>query len=255
MVKQLLLLVLLVVGLGSFASAETIVLVADAWPPYNNAEDDPQKGYIVDIAEAIFNKHGHEVVYKILPWKVAVEETRKGTYDGLIGADSEDGAGFVFPEQEIGSYQIAFFVKKGNPWRFSDTRSLEKIKLGVAEGYGYNQFLHDYIERNKKNYLRVQSTSGDYPLTNNIKKLLAGKIDATTVTSTTMLYTAKKMGVLEKIQPAGTAGLGRKVYLVFSPAKQSSRQFAKLLDEGLREMRTNGELGKILDRYGLSDWK
>lgn len=246
---------LLIICLHSLAFAETIVLVADAWPPYNNAEKAAEKGYIVDIAEAIFSEFGHKIVYKVLPWKVAVEETRKGNYDGLIGADSEDGAGFVFPEEEIGSYQISFFVKKGSSWCFTNTKSLEKIRLGVAEGYGYNEWLFNYIQANRKDYNRVQSASGDHPLIMNINKLIAGKLDVVPASSSTMLYTAKHMGVLDQIQVAGTAGFGRNVYLVFSPANVSSKKYADILDAGLRRMRANGELEKILERYGLSDWK
>jgi polar amino acid transport system substrate-binding protein len=253
--KNLGLLILIVFWLSSTGFAATIVLVADAWPPYNNAEGETEKGYVVDIAEAIFAKQGHEIVYKIRPWKVAVEETRKGTYDGLIGADTEDGSGFIFPEEEIGSYLIGFFVKKGNPWRFTNTQSLEKVKLGVAEGYGYNPWLHDYIQSNKKDYTRVQSVSGDHPLVANINKLLAGIIDVTPATATTVFYTAKTMGVFDQIQFAGSGGAGRNVYLVFSPAKESSKEYAQILDHGLHELRASGQLAKILARYGLSDWK
>lgn len=253
--KYLLLPLLLLFGLASTGVTATIVLVADAWPPYNNAADDTKKGYIVDIAEAVFAKHGHEVVYKIIPWKVAIEETRKGTYDGLIGADTEDGAGLIFPEEEVGYYRIGFFVKKGNPWRFSNTRSLEKITLGVAEGYGYNQWLEDYIQANKKDFNRVQSASGDDPLAININKLMAGRIDATITATTTMYFTAQNLGVFNQIQFAGSGGGGRDIYLAFSPARESSKRYARILDEGIRELRASGELYKILQHYGLSDWK
>lgn len=253
--KRILLTIVLLFGLSSPGFSEKIVLVADVWPPYNNALGDNDKGYIVDIAERIFAKNGHEVEYKILPWKVAIAETLKGTYDGLIGADAEDGAGFIFPQEEIGSYQIAFFVKKGNPWRFTNTRSLEKIKLGVAEGYGYNQWVHDYIQANKKNYTRVQSATGDHPLTVNIRKLIAGKIDATIAAYSTMSYSAKKLGVENMIQFAGTGGMGKKVYIVLSPNTKDSSLYAKMLDDGIREMRDSGELNEILARYGMKDWK
>lgn len=248
-------LLLLLLSIASPCAAATITLVADAWPPYNNAVNDPQKGYIVEIAEHIFNHHGHTVTYKILPWKVAVEETRKGTYDGLIGADTEDGAGFIFPQEEVGSYQVAFFVKKDTPWRFTSTRSLEQIKLGVAEGYGYSAWLFDYIQANKKDFNRVQAVSGEHPLRANIRKLIAGQIDATTATTSTMYYTAKQLGVSEQIQFAGSGGQGRNVYLVFSPAHEKSREYAQLFDEGLRELRSKGLLAEILSRYGLTDWK
>lgn len=253
--RKLTLLICLLFGLSVSASAEKIVLVADAWPPYNNPAEDSDKGYIVDIAEAIFAKHGHDIVYKLMPWKVAIEEARKGTYDGLIGADTEDGAGFIFPTEEAGSYQVAFFVKKGNPWRFTNTNSLKRIKLGVAEGYGYTPWLYDYIHANKKDVNRVQTASGENPLATNINKLMADRLDVTTASTTTMHYTAMQMGVYDQIQFAGSGGPGRDVYVVFSPARKSSQAYADLFDEGVRELRASGKLEEILSHYGLTDWK
>lgn len=253
--KNLILATLMLAGLASVCAAETIVLVADPWPPYNNPAEDPQKGYIVEIAEAIFAKQGHSVTYRVMPWKRAIEETRKGTFDGLIGADAVEGAGFVFPEEEAGKYEVCFFVRKGNPWLFSHTHSLEKVRLGVAEGYTYNSWIDNYVLANKKDLNRVQTASGNHPLSVNIRKLVDGKIDATIAAAVTMYYTAKQEGLLDKIQYAGSGGQGRSVFLVFSPRKESSRRYAQMFDEGLRELRTSGELAEILKRYGLSDWK
>jgi len=253
--KTLFALILFILSFTQAGTAATIVLVADAWPPFNNAANEKDKGYIVDIAETVFNRHGHKVEYRVMPWKIAVELTRKGVYDGLVGADSVDGAGLIFPEEAVGNYQIAFFVKEDNPWRFTNTRSLGKIVLGVAADYGYNEWLNDYIQANKKDYKRVQAATGEYPIETNIKKLLAGKIDATIASTSAMYYAAQKLGVADQIKFAGNGSIAGGLYIVFSPAKEKSSDYARMLDEGVRQLRKSGELAMILERYGLSDWE
>lgn len=44
-------------------------------------------------------------------------------------------------------------------------------------------------------------------------------------------------------------------YIACSPAKESSKVLMKLVDEGTDKLRQSGELQKILDKYGLKDWK
>ena len=66
--------------------SETIVLVADEWPPYNSRPNAPKEGYLVDIARAVFESRGITVSYRLTPWKRAIELTRNGKFNAVIGA-------------------------------------------------------------------------------------------------------------------------------------------------------------------------
>ena len=44
------------------------------------------------------------------------------------------------------------------------------------------------------------------------------------------------------------------LYIAFTPAKEHARLLVFTLSTKLRELRENGRLQDILDRYGLEDW-
>lgn len=68
-------------------------------------------------------------------------------------------------------------------------------------------------------------------------------------------HTAKAIGLLDKIKPAGYGVEPAYIYIAFSPNRPESPMLAQQLSDGIRELRSNGQLKKILDRYGLLDWK
>ena len=103
--------------------AETITIVADEWPPFNGKPQSNAEGYMVDVVRTVFNARGIEVIYQNVPWKRAIRGTLSGKYNAAIGASKNDGDGLIFPEEELARNVLAFYVKKGNPWRFEGPRS------------------------------------------------------------------------------------------------------------------------------------
>jgi len=114
-IKKVCLIVLIIIPFFfSAVQAETISLVADEWPPFNGVPDSQNEGFIVDVAKAIFEKNGIHIVYEILPWKRAVEMTREGLNNGIIGATKTEAPDFIFPAEELFNFYDAFYVKKGS---------------------------------------------------------------------------------------------------------------------------------------------
>ena len=100
------------------------------------------------------------------------------------------------------------------------------------------------------------------PLVLNIRKLLKGRIDVIPEDKSVFIETANGMGVLEKIESAGIDPINSKegldearLYMAFSPKNPKSKEYAKLISAGIEQMRLSGELGKILAKYGLTDWR
>ena len=237
------------------ATAKTISIVADLWPPFNGNPYSDFEGYMVDITRAVFEAKGFEVRYIILPWTRAVSGTRSGIYTGIIGASKNDAKDFVFPQEELARNVLAFYVLKGNPWRFKGIDSIKNIKLGTIAGYDYRSWLNEYIQKNSDISSRVQIVSGKRPLQRNIRKLLAGRIDVIVDNEAAIRWGAEGMGVLGDVQVAGYGEEPSYCYIAFSPSLPESESYAELLSQGIVELRENGNLQKILDKYGLIDWK
>lgn len=234
--------------------AETITIRADNWFPMNGDPGAANPGYMIEIAQKIFATAGHKVDYKTMPWKRALEFVEKGKFDCVVGAYKEDAPNFVFPSKSWGYDQPAFFVKKGNSWKYKGISSLDAIKLGVIGDYHFDDEFDKYVADNKKK--NVQSLKTSNALDQNIKKILGGRIDATIESKVVMQAKLKELGKEGEVVEAGNLlSEPSPIYIACSPAKPLSKELIKIIDEQTPKLRASGELQKILDKYGLKDWK
>jgi polar amino acid transport system substrate-binding protein len=192
-----------------------------------------------------------------MEWQKAVEETRRGRYTAVVGALKNDAPGFVFPPNAQGAAQSVFFVKKGASWKYAGVDSLKKVKVGVIEGYSYNDEVDAYIAAHKGKP-GVLVATGDAPLQVLIEHLMKGDIDTFIEDPSVFANycgTKKLFNVLDIIKDAGACGPKEKIYIAFSPANPKSKDYAAALSAGLGEMRKSGELKKLLAKYYLKDWE
>lgn len=235
--------------------AETITLVADEWPPFNSVPNSSEEGFLVDVARAVFKSRGHTVVYKNLPWNRAIKMTRSGIYNGIIGASKTDAPDFIFPSEELSRNFLAFYVREDSAWNYHHDSDVERVSLGVIAGYDYRQWLMDYISAYRNDYQKVQVMTGDRPLQRNILKLLNHRIDAIVDNEAVIISIARRMGVTEQIKPAGYGSEASQIYIAFSPKRPESESYARMLSDGIVQLRSSGQLDRILSTYGLGDWK
>jgi polar amino acid transport system substrate-binding protein len=244
---------MLCVLLPAAALADNVSLRADEWYPYNGTPGSARPGYMIELAQQALAKGGHQVSYALMPWERALEAVRKGEYDCVVGAAKSDAPDFVYPEEPMGRDQTVFYVKKGTAWRYAGIPSLASVKLAVIAGYSYDEELDRYIEENAGKPA-LQVISGDNALDQNVKKLKAGRVDV--VAESQAVFSAKvaDMGLKGEFDLAGTQGEPDEVYVACSPARPASRDYARLLTEGVRAMRASGELSTLLEKYGVDPW-
>lgn len=239
-------------------SAETITLAADSWCPYNCSPVYPPAGFMVDIANKAFEKHGIKIEYKTTPWDRAISDSRKGIYHGIIGASKKDAPDFIFPANPQGWMNVAFYVKKGNEWKYDGIKSLREISLGVVKDYSYGDEIDPYITQYNLNPSFVQPMAGDNALEINLSKLSRGKIGAVVEAKYVVDYYYSQHKKLEKPEEAGALAPSEanNLYIAFSPKdKVLAQKYADILSAEIIKMRASGELKAILDVYGISDWE
>lgn len=83
--KKTILILWLAISLSSISAADTIILVADKWCPYNCTPETERPGFLVEIARRAFELAGHKLEYRLMPWKRAVTEAKRGNVNGIIG--------------------------------------------------------------------------------------------------------------------------------------------------------------------------
>lgn len=237
------------------AAAETLSIRADIWPPYNDEPKSNKPGYMVMVLMEIFLRQGYILDYQILSWDESLDAVRKGQFNAVIGASKDDAPDFIFPKESFGISDTSFFVKPETKWKFNGINSLKKVRLGIIEGYAYDEDLDAYIMANKLTDRIVVST-GDDPMKDLILKLQSGQIDAIAEDSNVMMSSLLSGKIPFKgIVSAGSLKDKANLYIAFSPKNPKSKELAAKFDAGIKDLRNSGKLQAILGLYGLTDWK
>jgi polar amino acid transport system substrate-binding protein len=237
---------------GRMVYADTITLVSDQYPPYNEVPGSSAPGYAIEMAQRIFEKAGHAVVYQVVPWARAITETRQGTYTAIVAALPSDAPDFILPGNEIGIARYCFYTGKDARWKYTGIPSLAGKKIGVVTSYSYT----DQLDRFFLNNPQVEVVSGDDAVQKNVQKLLAGRIDAFIENATVMASISGRDFLDKSVVDAGCQDneVGS-LYISFGPNNPKAKEYAAILSVGIDELRASGELQKILLKYGLTDWK
>lgn len=246
--------ILLVLLCSSYVvSAAKIVIVADDWCPYNCEPNTELPGYVVEIVQYIFSRHDIEVEYRYVSWELAVQGVEKGDYDAVIGATLVEVPSGIFPQEPIGKSQTQFIKRAGNNWRYYGVDSLKNIKLGGIKSYDYGEAINTYIETANPNHIHL--LIGDNATELNLSGLYRGAIDAFADDKNVISNVVNRLGLSKEFQIAGEEGDADPIYVAFSPKLNRSQEYAEILSKGIQEMRGDGHLMWILNRYGLKDWQ
>lgn len=246
----------LALATASGVRADTITLVADPWCPHNCEPGTDKPGYAIDIAKTVFEKAGHTVDYKVLPWTRALADTRAGKFDGAVGAGSTDGEGLVLPKEPIGQSQNGAYVKTSSAFAFAGIKSLEPVVTGVVLDYTYPGSFGEYVTANAKNAKRIVASAGNNALEQNLRRMIAGRgIDVVVDDVSVVGFNLKELNLAGEVKLAGTIDEADPIYIGFAGGKATSKAYADLLDAGIADLRKSGKLQEILGKYGVKDWK
>lgn len=229
--------------------------IGDEWCPYV-CQSTSHPGYLVEIVKAVYEPHGYTVKFKVAPWsyRKIIHAVREDEYDAAIGVYKGDAPDFVFPSHPLGQSVVGFFVKNDNNWEYKGIKSLAKVKIGIVDGYDYgsDEFL-DYINSHKDT-TQVQITQAQEPIKENIKSIYAGALDTTAEDVAVVNHILKQLNYTQDFKQVGTLGKPIPVQVGFSPKDKKAELHAKLLSDGIVQLRESGKLQKILAAYDLKDW-
>ena len=238
--------------------ADTISLRADPWYPYNGEPGADKPGYMIEIARRIFEKRGVEVDYQLMNWELSLQQARKGRVDCVVGAFRTDAPDFLYPGNSLGEDVVGFFAARDNTdlaqWRYKDIKSLYNKRIGVVAAYSYSEAIDRFVADNADNHW-VHTARGYNPLERNIRMLLAGRLDLLIESSVVMKARLLQTGFSDAVVELDQLPKKGKLYIACSPQVDQARDYIRMLDQGIVQLRQSGELDNILARYGLTDWQ
>jgi polar amino acid transport system substrate-binding protein len=233
--------------------ADEIKLTSDLWCPYACEPNTEKPGFMVEIATEVFKSKGHTVKYELLNWARALKETRKGRFDGIVGASRSDVQGFSIPKTPAGYMENFYWTMPSHTWKYDNKESLGKVKVGVINEYTYGHEVDREVANKNPSIIVI---SGNEPLSRIIQMTESKRLDGFVENPMVLNYQLQKMNKRPNVFKSVSKNLSNDpdLFVAFSPSKPNSKEYAKMLDDGMLELRKSGKLKEILGKYGLKDW-
>ncbi len=243
----------LVICLSANLQAATISLRADDWYPYNGNPTRGKTGYMIDIATQIAAENGHKIDYSVQDWDQAISDARAGKIDCIVGASRADVAEFNFPTEPLGSMINSVYALQSKNLKVSRVSELSKYRLGIAKDYSYGPEIDELIESLPAAQIKAVSAHSR-PVVINMLRLVKGEIDVVIEDENVASAFLAALGIQDSIANAGRVSTPDSLYIACQPKSVIGKQFVDQLGTGLRTMRKDGRLAKILAKYNLKDW-
>lgn len=234
---------------------EEITIAADFWCPFNCQPNSSHPGYMIEIAQRVFSQHNIKVTYQIIPWSRALKLCRAGHITAVVGGYKSDAPDFIYPENEQGSIGFSFFNLAENRWTYQGEKSLEPLLLAIAYDYVYSAELGQYIKKYQSDNEKIHISYGDQPLKENMQLLTQGLVDVLVETEPVFWYASQQVNSQALFRQAGQVQQAIPAFIAFSPKQVAAKRYARLLSQGMEQLRASGELAEILAKYGLTDWR
>lgn len=243
------------ISIPSFAVTKEIKLSTLNWEPYVG-EKLVSEGIMSEIVRAALNKEGYSLKLEFYPWARALLESEKASagIDGTLGAyyDKLKEEKYVFSDPIFDS-PVGLYIRKVDKSKinYKVEKDLNKtyarmknLSFGIVRSY-VNE---EKFDANKT--LNKKETNSDE---NNIKKLLAGRIDTIFIDK----YVALHLFDINSEIRAGKSQLMfltppihvHKLFIIWSKAAADYKLKVKMFNDGLKKLKNSGEFKKIQQKY------
>jgi len=245
--KKLLLLIVTLLLSSPALAEDSISLLTEEFAPYQFYEGEGDNkiitGISIEIVQEIQKQLGNSDPIKVLPWNRALKLLTKNKNNALFSTartpDREDKYKWVGPLSKL---EMVFFKKAGSDITFSSMEEAKKVnKIGVTKNVATHEIL---TNMGFTNLDVMQSGSDD----KNLKRLIKGRVDTWPTAYYAGIYSAKRLGVLDKIEVIpGVTILSGFLYLAFNKETEDSviHEWQLALDH----LKSNGVVEGIHKKY------
>lgn len=229
------------IGCGKKGDMTTLVMGCSAdYPPFEFQKNGEIIGSDVDLAKAICEKLGYELEIKDMEFSGLIAGLNSGGIDFAMSgmAVTEERVKRVDFSQQYYEPKFAMLYRKDT--MVDDVKKMKGRKIGVQLGTTMEAFVKE--KANKMSNIEIKSLSRNPEL---IQELKIGRIDAIVIEESQVVHFAKANNDLTYSTLEDAAGEG---YAIAFP--KGSELKAKF-DGALDEMKANGELKEILNKWAL----
>lgn len=238
--KRLMMCLLLVLAGVTDLGAETVRLDIGEWSPYTSEKDPNGKIAEMIVAEALaLSDMTPEFRYH--PWKRSYENARTGKSAGTFPwyASEEKAKDFIFNKEPIITVKTVFFHLKSTAFDWKTHEDLKQYRIGIVRGYQEEKL---FAQKGIPAQIVQEENL-------NFKKLVGGRIDATTgglVVSTRMLNSMFPAETAAEIVPHPTPLFQGPAFMLISKQIPNGEEIAEKLDLGLKHLKASGRYREIM---------
>jgi len=227
-----------------FFSSASIAVQVNAtqavWPPY--VFSTVNSGLATEIVTEAYATQGYQVEMEIKPWLRSLKEVRNQQKDLLISIwwsdDRTDKLDLSVPYLLV---QLKFVVLKENSFEYQNFDSLQGMKVGIIEDYGYGDEFNQSTA-----FKRVAADD----LETNIRKLRARRIDALIADERATLHTIRKLGFEpDDFYFVHKSLMIKPVHLAIAKDHPNKQKLLVKFMIGLHELKQSGRYDQLLDKY------
>lgn len=219
----------------------------DLVPSYywNEAKTD---GIDAEIIDELFRRSGLTYELKFMPWARVMMETRSGVIDAACtGFKTPERESFAFfLDQPIHHAVFSIFVRRGESFPFDGLKDLHGRVVGINRGYSISP--DENAPEHKGKIIIRESESAEQ----NLRLLLAGRIDVYAGNRDSVLYIAEQMGIISRIEvlPIPLSGPRPHFFMLSKAADiENKNELINKLNWNLTEMAKDGTLKSIIEKY------
>ncbi len=225
-------------------AGKKVVLASLDWEPYIGQKLKGQ-GYVAELVKEAFKRKGYDLEIKYMPWARVIKMAKIGKYDGYF---PEYFAETLKTDYKVSSPfpggPLGFFKRKGDTIKYNSIKDLIPYKIGVVRGYVNTK------EFDEAGYLKKEEANDDIT---NFKKLLKKRIDLVVSDKFVGKYVVAQNNPtdLEYIEFMNPPLENKDLYVCISKKATNAGAIYKALEEGLKEIKADGTIDKILTKHGF----
>ena len=226
--------------LSSRLQAETVTLSVADFPPFEFAKPEGGlRGFDVEVIEVAFERVQIKTDIKFLPWKRALEQTKRGQFAGIFSCSyNADRAIFLLFSDQISQSTHAYFVRRVFDG-FEPSNVTEAKGLRVGSVLGWNQAR--IMEEAGASVVAYRSEELVF------RNLLKGVIDYAYLAYESSGFNAMQLGISKDLRSIKSSV--KKLYICFSKKWPGVEEIVQKFNEGLAAVRADGTYDAIHNKY------
>ena len=228
--------------------SDVVIITADNWCPYTCLNTNKHKGLIVEVVKAAFNEVELTTKYEYrATWSRAVQNVKFGLADVLLAADEENTEDVILAPNFYFFDETIFAVLKNKNISLNDAKELLNYKIGILEGYGYDNdgIWEEYIE-NHPNSVKISTSQGEPHLLN---LLVRERIEIAILNWDVAKYALNNNSDLSNVEIIRKNALA-KLTIGFTRSKQGEH-YRTLFSQGFKKLVKANKLKAIYKKYGV----